>query len=67
VGTFDRNWVFETILEALGDVEPARRDQLLCTALGSSVTRSRQVLGLDNHSGAQEVSNRGDQHLAVCA
>jgi hypothetical protein len=68
VGTFDRNHVFETTLEALSGVEPARRDQLLCTALGSSVARSRQVLGLDKHSGAaQEVSSRGDQHLAVRA
>lgn len=66
MGTFDRNRVFETILEALGDVEPARRDRLLCTALASSVARSRQVLGVDSHSGAQEVLSRGDQHRAVC-
>jgi hypothetical protein len=67
VGTFDRNHVFETTLQALGDVEPARRDQLLCTALASSVARSRRVLGLDNHSDPQEVLGRGDQHLVVSA
>jgi hypothetical protein len=48
-------------------VEPARRDQLLCTALASSVARSRRVLGLDNHSDPQEVLGRGDQHLVVSA
>jgi hypothetical protein len=67
VGTFSRNHVFETILEALGDVEPAHRDQLLCTALDSSVARSRQVLGLDDHSGTQEVLSRGDHRLAARA
>jgi hypothetical protein len=67
VGTFDRNHVFETTLQALGDVEPARRDQLLCTALASSVARSRRVLGLDNHSGPPGGVGRGDQHRAVCA
>jgi hypothetical protein len=67
VGTFDRNLVFEKTLEALSDLEPARRDQLLCTALASSVAHSRQVLGLYNGGPAYEMLSRGDLHPAAHA
>lgn len=63
LGTFDRNMVFETTLEALSGVQPARRDQLLCAALGGGLARARRLLVLDDPSPAYEVSSAGHRHV----
>ena len=65
VGTFDRNFVFQKTLEALADVETARRDQLLGHAAAASVARSRQILGLDVTSSGEEASQRAEPRVAV--
>lgn len=67
MGTFDRNMVFETALEAMSGVDPARRDQLLIDALVVSVARSRQLLDLEPRNGTTEVLRVRGQHVAVPA
>jgi hypothetical protein len=65
VGTFDRNMVFETTLEALSAVEPARRDELLGAALVASVARSRRLLDLDDRNAVHEMLSPGEQRVAT--